>query len=211
MTIAKIHLSKQESELVNNKEWLFSKQEIIDKVFHLLGNINQRYRQIVEKEKIFLPVQFQKPGGKISRGENYKGLPFLILDYPAIFGKENIFAVRTMFWWGNHFSITLHLSGKYIPGKKDILHLISFFRQHDYLVCVNESQWEHTFEAGNFIAFDQLNSKHLATIATGNFLKVAKKIDLNRWDEVPEFLENSFTEIVQFLKFNFPLYGGKDL
>ena len=50
---------------------------------------------------------------KISKGENYKGLPWLVLDYPRYFNKEDIFAIRTLFWWGNFFSITLHISGKY--------------------------------------------------------------------------------------------------
>ena len=41
--------------------------------------------------------------GKISRGENYRGLPYLILDYPAYFSQKDIFAFRTMFWWGHFF------------------------------------------------------------------------------------------------------------
>ena len=48
---------------------------------------------------------------KIAKGENYLQLPYVLLDYPRCFDKENIFAIRTMFWWGNFFSITLHLSG----------------------------------------------------------------------------------------------------
>ena len=36
-----------------------------------------------------------------------------MLDYPALFKKDEIFALRTMFWWGNFMSITLLLSGGY--------------------------------------------------------------------------------------------------
>ena len=38
---------------------------------------------------------------------------------PAVFSKENIFAIRTMFWWGNFFSISLHVSGKYFKTEID--------------------------------------------------------------------------------------------
>lgn len=211
MDNAKIHLSIQESELVNNKEWLFYKKNIIDKVYNLLGGLNDQYRNIVENEKQNLPVQFLNSGGKISRGENYKGLPFLILDYPAIFNKENIFAVRTMFWWGNFFSISLHLSGKSVPDKEQLPKWISFLGQYNFMICVNENQWEHDFELGNYIAINKMTKEDFESVATNNFFKVAKKIELNKWEEVPEFLKNSFAEIVHCLKFNYHPDGGKGL
>ena len=60
-----------------------------------------------------LPEEVLIQSPKISRGENYNGLPYVMLDYPRCFGKEDVFAMRTMFWWGNFFSITWHLKGKY--------------------------------------------------------------------------------------------------
>ena len=211
MIDAKIHLSLQELELVNNKEWLFSKRNIIDKVYRLLGDLNDRYSNIVENEGSGLPVSFIKSGGKISRGENYKGLPFLILDYPAIFNKENIFAVRTMFWWGNFFSISLHLSGKSMLGKEILPKWIDYFGQNNYMICVNGVQWEHDFEPENYIAIREMGPKELEIISVNNFFKVAKKIELDRWNDVPGFLNNSFTEIVKFLKFNYHPSGEKGL
>lgn len=85
---AKIHLSSLESELVNNTEWIFTKQIIIKKVQHILGDLHTYYKQLIQQEKDLLPQIFQTPGGKITKGENYQGLPYLILDYPAIFSKE---------------------------------------------------------------------------------------------------------------------------
>lgn len=211
MDDAKIHLSLQESELVNNKEWLFSKRKIIDKVYKLLGGLEDEYRLIVENEKADLPGQFINSGGKISRGDNYKGLPFLILDYPAIFNKENIFAVRTMFWWGNFFSISLHLSGKSIPDKDLFLKWIAFFGQYHFMICVNENQWEHDFDPDNYTAIKEINSGVLTKVLENNFFKVAKKIELDRWNEVPGFLNDSFAEIVQFLKLNYHQGDGKGL
>jgi hypothetical protein len=90
--LAKIHLSKWEMNLVKNTEWIFTKRKIMEKAHLLLGRLHADYRQIIESELEYLPDNFIMAGGKISRGENYKGLPFLILDYPAMFSKENIFA-----------------------------------------------------------------------------------------------------------------------
>ena len=60
-----------------------------------------------------LPAEVAEISPKISKGENYNGLPYVMFDYPRFFTKENVFAVRTFFWWANYFSVTLHLKGEY--------------------------------------------------------------------------------------------------
>ncbi len=53
---AKIQLSGREMELVNNTEWIFTKQLIIEKVYPLLGQLHHDYKKIIEKAKIdFFP------------------------------------------------------------------------------------------------------------------------------------------------------------
>lgn len=200
---AKIHLSELETELVNNTEWLFSKQKITEKLYYLFGEMHTSYRRIVEINQADLPPAFQKPGGKISRGENYDGLPYLMLDYPAMFSKENIFAIRTMFWWGNFFSITLHLSGKYFENKKDLTGWLSFFREKNFSVCVNEGAWEHNFHPYNFTDIACLDEIQMEALAKKDFFKVARRIGLSEWENVATQLEESFKEIIDFIRINF--------
>jgi len=59
---AKIHLSTLEMELVNNKEWIFTKKQIIDKVYLLFGDLHHSYRKIIEDEKQFFTCNFSKAG-----------------------------------------------------------------------------------------------------------------------------------------------------
>lgn len=138
-TAAKIHFSKLETELIKNKEWILTKHSIINKVYQLFGEMHEIYKQISEQEKILLPSFYKNTGGKISKGENYRGLPFVILDHPALFSKENIFAVRTMFWWGNFFSISLHVSGKIFQINKNFSNLLAYLHEKNFYVCVNEN------------------------------------------------------------------------
>jgi hypothetical protein len=207
---AKIHLSALEMELVNNTQWIFAKQLIIDKVYHLFGQLHEEYKQIVLEEKEFLPIDIQKPGGKIARGEKYNGLPYLILDFPAIYSKENIFAVRTLFWWGNFFSISLHLSGEYYKRMKDIGESLDFLQKNDFFICVSENEWKHEFHSSNFVNINELDKYEIATFNRKRFFKIAKKIDLAHWESAKHYLRKSFGEIIEFIKFNFP-NGGKVL
>lgn len=201
---AKIQLSGLEMELVNNTEWIFTKQLIIKKVYQLLGQLHDDYKKVVEKQKPYLPKMLLQPGGKISKGENYQGLPYVILDYPALFNKENIFAVRTMFWWGNFFSISLHLSGENFWPVPNFLDALTFLRERDFSISVNESQWHHHFHPSNFVKIDELSPDNLNKLTHKSFLKIAKKTQLTEWNSASVFLKETFEEIMEFIKFNFP-------
>lgn len=201
---AKIHLSALESELVNNTQWIFTKQIITKKVQHLLGDLHRSYSQIIQHEKEWIPQIFYTPGGKITKGENYQGLPYLILDYPAIFSKEGIFAVRTMFWWGNFFSISLHVSGKYISRFENMREMLDCLAKKKFFICVNDKEWQHHFQPDNYRLADDLNEMEIASLDKKNFFKIGKKFELDQWDSVGIFLEQSFKEIIDIIKISYP-------
>ena len=201
-TVAKIHLSTLETELIQNKEWILTKHTVINKVYDLFGKLNEVYKQIAnEKNDLH---EFYNGNGKISKGENYEGLPYVILDYPASFSKENIFAIRTMFWWGNFFSITFHLSGGKYKLNDGYSKILAFLIENNFFVCIGESEWEHTFDAANYISARELELYKFKEIANRKFFKISKNLELHKWSEAPGFLEKSFREIIDFIKISFP-------
>lgn len=204
---AKIHLSPFETELVNNTEWIFTKQIIIEKVYQLFGALQSQYENVLQNDTEAPRELLHRKGAKISKGENYNRLPYLILDYPAIFGRENIFAVRTMFWWGNFFSVSLHLSGRYFKGQKHINKSLAFLKETNFFVCINENEWEHHFSDLNYVNANDLNDMEIAQLKEKSFFKAGKKIALKQWERVPEFLEKTFGEIIELIKINYP--GGE--
>ena len=208
--VAKIQLSKREMELVNNTDWIFTKRIIIEKVYLLLGQLHEDFKKIVLDEEQFLPSEFKKPGGKISKGENYKGLPYVILDYPGFFSKEKIVAVRTLFWWGNFFSIALHISGE--SFSEDLLsnRAIEFLKKKNFSVCINKNEWQHDFHPANFVECHEINEPELNKLREKKFLKIAKKTNLAEWKSASTFLKEAFEEIIEFVKLSFP-GGEKDL
>ena len=111
--MTKIQLSEEEMQLVNNPAWILTKHRIIEKVYGLFGSLSAQMQAYLLQQKHALPQQVLQLPPKISKGEQYESMPYVVLDYPRLFSKEEVFAVRTFFWWGNYFSITLHLKGKY--------------------------------------------------------------------------------------------------
>src|SRR5438270_12291819 len=107
---AKIQLSPAEQKLITNAEILLTKNRVLEKMWLLLEGVQNAMQR--RASTFSNPHIFQTPP-KVSRGENYLGLPYLVLDYPRIFQQSDVFAIRSFFWWGNFFSSTLQLSGHF--------------------------------------------------------------------------------------------------
>lgn len=200
-TYSKIMLSDDELQLVTNTQWILTKRKIIDKVNLLLGDAAASQQQVIENEKAWLPAAVVLSVPKIAKGENYRQLPYLMLDYPRCFDAANIFAVRTMFWWGNFFSITLHVSGVYKEKfQQKILNNIDAMDQ-DVFICIHENQWQHHFEDDNYRAVKQFSRADLSdTINKKQFIKLGIKFPLQPWAAIPASLDKSFLEIIKLLK-----------
>jgi hypothetical protein len=199
----KIALSPKELELVCNTDWILTKHIIIQKATDLLGEALLSMQEATDQKKGDLPEVFFVKSPKISKGENYRQLPYVVLDYPRFFDRENTLAIRTFFWWGNFFSINLQLSGKI---KNDAApNLLAHFLQlqkNDYWICVHNHPWEHHFETDNYVPIQTFTHAQFETILHNEtFIKIGKKISLQHWGEkVAVFIKDSFEEMMQLLK-----------
>jgi hypothetical protein len=199
MNEAKVRLSEKEAELVQNTDWILTKNVILKKAWALLETVQQEQKQYLQSSKHNLPEEILKTSAKISKGENYKELPYLVLDFPRFFVQENIFAIRTMFWWGNHFSITLHLSGNCKKIFEEKI-LASFPLLKEFSLCVNNDPWEHHFEKSNYQFVRELGmADYENLVREKSFIKLAKKIPLEKWDDAPSILFSYFKEIIVVL------------
>ncbi|MEP7079845.1 MAG: hypothetical protein ABI784_03905 [Ginsengibacter sp.] len=201
MNTAKIHLSPQEIELLINPEWLLIKNQVIQKVMNVYGGIHQLFRQRIIENKAVLPLHISASGGKISKGNNFKGLPFVVLDYPANFGKKDVFCVRCFFLWGNYFIISLHLSGKYLSIDADFRKWLEYYEEKNFSINISSDEWNQEWDGYEEI---DLNKNQLQE----KYFKVAAKINVADWEMVPEFFQKKFNEIVSFLCTNYHPTGG---
>jgi hypothetical protein len=85
---------------------------------------------------------------------------------------------------------------------------MTYLQEKDFFACVNENEWQHDFEPSNYISVTALDEKRLTEILKRNFFKISKNLELNKWNEAPEFLKKTFIEIIDFIKISFPA-GGK--
>lgn len=192
-----MELSTKELDTVNNSEFIFIKNRIIKNIEEQLKLSKNR---LVKHADIFDKILNQSGEtikSNISKGENYKGLPFVILDYPSIFKKDDIFAYRTMFWWGNYFSSTLHLQGKYLSKfRSKLLSNFNLLLNRDIYICINDTPWEYNFDKDNFIP---LENNHIELLETNNFIKLSKKLPLEEYKSLSQFSNDYINHLILVL------------
>jgi hypothetical protein len=86
-----------------------------------------------------------------------------------------------MFWWGNFFSVTLHLSGSYknVMDKKipDHLPLLS---DEGFFISCGQQEWEHDVSSAEYVKISDADINEMSgTIVSKNFLKLVKTYPVN--------------------------------
>jgi hypothetical protein len=196
MKAANLQLSPEEIRLVMEPGWILTKNSIIKKVVELFAGLSEDYRAALEG-----------PGSpKISKGENYQGLPYVMLDYPRLFGREDVLAIRTFFWWGHSFSVTIHLKGTY----RD--HYLPVLQQRwaelaaaGFHIGISEDEWRHEHAPETYRPI--VNAEDLVGLPGGpgapfsgpGFLKLSAACGLDRWEEAHEVLLGLFRVLVDVL------------
>jgi hypothetical protein len=177
MQNAKLGLSAEERRLVLDPGIILTKNRIIDKVYSLFGVMADELRALPWPEG----TELASP--KIARGENYRGLPFVMLDFPRLFSSQHVMAVRTHFWWGNYISVVLHLKGRYQGEYTRRVEKEFAKLQDDYWVADTDDEWEHAMvepfwkpiKSMDADAFREHIDKH-------PFLKIGRKFPLEKDD-----------------------------
>jgi hypothetical protein len=198
---SKLMLSAEELQLISNTQWILTKRKIIESINFLFGNLAGAMKGQILAEGKLLPFEVAQSTPKIAKGENYLQLPYLILDYPRCFNKENVFAIRTMFWWGNFFSCTLHLSGSYKKMfEQAVQKNIAAGKKSNFYICINKDEWQHHFKADNYLPVNTLTTTAIKQIIIEQpFIKVAAKFSLQQCNEIEVLLEKSFADLLYLL------------
>lgn len=182
-------------EILKDTSFLLKKKQLTGAIVQLLAATELKLKVIWSE--CSLPVHIKRTG-KISKGESYQDLPYFMLDFPREFSKSDTFAFRTMIWWGNEISFTLHLSGKFKNAFQEKLeNNIQTFST--YFLCVNKSPWEYHFKEDNYQKIEHLSSTRIKELCSNDFIKISNKISLDQLVNLPTEASITFRNFLSLL------------
>jgi hypothetical protein len=174
-----IKLTNDEWEVLNDTSFFVHKRAVFSKfdlLFHRFGEIMQK-----GLKSNVLPVDkyIANKRGRLSRGENYLGLPYMVFDYPRIGGNDELFTFRSMLWWGKYFSFNLVIAGKML---EEMLPCIEYKKSYrEILINRGENLWNHDLQSADYVRLDE---KVLGEVLERKkFLRLGYALPLERWTE----------------------------
>ena len=192
-----MEFSKKELNILTDRDFLITKTELVGKVQNLFEKVRCSIFDAVQTSEFCFDEHIDVEYGKIFKGEDYKSLPYVVLDFPKFFSNKDIFAFRTMLWWGNFFSATLHLQGKsFIKHKEIIISNLNEFFEDSIYICVNDTPWEYDYSKNNYIP---LAGYDINKIYDLDFIKISKKFDLGDYSILPELASSYFQKCLGLL------------
>ncbi len=182
-------LNEDELTLIQDKLFFELKQSALQKIEDELAILSQNIKNHISSNEYHFPENTDITFGKTSKGENYKGLPYRILDIPRLFKQEGIFAYRIMFWWSKGFYFTFHLSGEHLESY--LIKLESQFpmwQKQNVFYYKNDNEWQHEVEAPFYYPMENTDFDKLKRIAQEQgYLKIARKLDIFQIEEIRKF------------------------
>lgn len=162
-----------------NMEVFPLKRQINQKIYALFEQLKLQLKDTEQHKQFIFPPGTDNSTGKISQGENYDSFPWVMLDFPKLFNKQEIFAFRTLFWYGHYFSFSLVLAGgvaayflpQIIKGRSILNGKGLFFTKFD-------DPWQHAITAENCLPVENVTDEQFAKhVKEYGFLKIAAKIN----------------------------------
>ncbi len=201
MAGANLKLSEEELALAANAAVMLMKNAVIEKVNLLFGRLSVAQPGVLQPLHRELEAALEVPA-KISRGESYRALPYLVLDYPRYFRPHDVMAIRTMFWWGNFFSVTLHLKGNYREQFSDrILQRRQQIGEMGFHACIAPEEWEHHFGEDNYLPVDLIEEDEWLELYRARlFTKLSKQVTIGPLEMVEQQLMSVYSEIAEILR-----------
>ena len=185
--------NNNELKIISDDLFLKKKELIIQKIIKSFNNISID----LKKEYLLHNVNNYwdyKLAPKISRGEKYNELPYIVLDYPSYFNKEDICSFRVIFLWANQFSCNLLLKGEPLyEFEKRIKKKHQFLINEGYILNYKKSPWTHEVENDSPYSSDFMNYSFRTKNA---YLKISKSLPLKNLIELPQLSKNMLKDII---------------
>ncbi len=201
MQVSKLELTEEELSVLNDSHFFSVKMSVTRKIIDLFGKLEAELKKELHLNPLPAEEDLNVNTGKIFRGENYLNLPYIVLDYPKLFNTKNVFAFRSMLWWGNGFSFTLHLQGDSWESRKvNLIENLESIKNLGLYICVNDTPWQYHFEKENYILLDEfLEQNRREELYDKPFIKICSRLDIDEYPEVIRVAKNTLRNLMKLI------------
>jgi hypothetical protein len=191
--------SKKEFEILRNQDFFRQKHKIIQQFYEDLGKMIVIIKNDSDHLDFNYPEGTDVTIGKISKGEHYHYLPYLMADFPRNFAKRGIFVFRTWFWWGNYVLFIWHFSGEQLKSYESLLlEKFSIFQENECYLSIGTDEWQHHLDSESYSEIKKMTFEQFKRYVNGKpFVKIVQKLELEDLCKLQERGLSAFKMIIK--------------
>lgn len=187
--------NESQLNLIKNTALFKDKRVVLQEVSSEFSEICEQLKNSYASQSYKISFSPLNTSSKITRGENLKGLPFLMLDFPQQFSKTEIFSFRLLFWWGNGFTLFLHLKNNQLDRiAKKVIEERKHLYNEGFLISTGGNEWEHDCLSKNY-----KNLEDFTVEKPLNFIKFAHSIPFNQSIDLKSTINKKSDFLLTFL------------
>jgi len=193
--------TEKELRYLQDTDFLLTKQTVTQTLQSSFEEVKEMLEPLAQGLKEHFPPETDITLGKISKGEQYRGLPYMVLDFPRYLTRASLFSFRTLFWWGHAFSCHLLLGGDFWEkNRENVLKKAVSGQLGSAYICIAETPWEHHFGEDNYRKVESFTPEEWEHLIQGHaFFKAAQKLPIEEYQQLPQFTSEHFQSFVKLL------------
>lgn len=167
-------LTKHELDFISDPVWMSLKQQVIRNVGSALEGLGEWVMQEYFSNS--------RLGFKITRGENYQEMPYVVLDAPQLKANELNGKLRIMFWWGHYISLQYFIETQAIN--------LNRLKQTDYVLLTAGDLFNNALGHSGFTPVTRLD--HLPGLA---LTKICTQVPFTEMERMEEHVSRFMGEV----------------
>jgi hypothetical protein len=197
--------TEEEVALMADQHFFRVKAQIMAKVRHMLVATHMALKEEVGVVLLVTPPDFDSEVCQFVKGEHLESFPYQYVDFPKHFHDSNVFAFRTLFWWGHHVACALLLEGKGIKQHKArILDRFHRLAGQGLELSLMPTLWEWKRGEGYTLPITHDRKAQIAAVlAERSFLKIVRFLPFTDprilSGQMPEFSRETFRAILPII------------
>ncbi|NVK86212.1 MAG: hypothetical protein HWE21_17935 [Cytophagia bacterium] len=186
-------LSDELIQFLNSKNYFLLKKEVDGKLNSILYSVQKSILEAWNsKDDWNLPGEVSRVARKINKGNNYKGFPYQVFDFPSILQEKDIFSFRVIVWYGNLFSVNLIISDKFIPLFEN--RLDQFCKRETYLLK-SQKVWEtDTSDLDRLLISEESLGEVLSYFQKNNSIRLFRLFKMNQINDINRLTVECFND-----------------
>jgi hypothetical protein len=166
-------LTKHELDFISDPIYMQMKQKLIRNFYdamHGMGSwlMNKYYPN-------------SKLNFKVTRGENYLDMPYLVLDTPQLSAQHMEHHLRIMLWWGHYISFQYFVRIDAITLTK-----INSLKDLPYLILTTDNLFNNNLEDTDFTNISAINEIHFEP---NQLTKICHRVELSELGNLEKHVE----------------------